>query len=209
MTYLAFGQDYSTNIAKFFTELALRKQLGGDFPRILTQPNKISSVLKRMNDDKLIILSKRVSYDAGKRSYYELNPQIIQPPCKEEINQGNDDSSLIIPIEMIKEFLRWMDTSQTDEVLRQKRHERADEILRELIISPHADYSRFITFIGVNARKWARMGLCNYHPTLSELIKMNIREFDPIACGIRIQEIDEFILKKGLEEIYTSYTNRA
>jgi hypothetical protein len=203
LMYLAFGADYSTNIAKFFTELAEREQFERGFSRVLTQPNKISSVLKRMNDDKLVILSKKASFRAGKRSYYALNPQIIQSPASDEIYLGSGGSPLSIPLEIIEDFLRWMDTSQTgkldmmpDEELRQKRHESADEILRELIISSAADYFRFLTFFGIKARKWVSMGLCDHQPTLSALIKWYINELDPIARTIRIREIDSWKMWK-------------
>jgi len=92
LTYLAFGTDYSVGITKYFIELRNR-EIEKHCPSVLMQPNKISSVLKKMNEDKLVTLSKKVSVGAGTRSYYVLNPQIIQSPIRDSTTYIKCDGS--------------------------------------------------------------------------------------------------------------------
>jgi hypothetical protein len=47
LIYLAFGIDYSGGIAKYFRESYDKNHLGENFPHVLTQSNKLSSVIKK------------------------------------------------------------------------------------------------------------------------------------------------------------------
>jgi len=79
LTYLVFGADYPSGIAEYFIELEER---GYQCSSILTNTNKIGSVLKRMKQDKLVILLKEETVKAGTRKYYVLNLQILHSPIR-------------------------------------------------------------------------------------------------------------------------------
>lgn len=185
LIYLTFGTDYPTGIAKYFNELKDRY-----CPSVLTNANKIGSVLKRMNDDKLVILLKKVSVGAAPRLYYVLNPQILQSPIKDSTTYiKRDGSPFTIPLETVEGFLGWMalkqagiidkEQDQLAEQVRQARHERADEILKRLIDSEKVNYCDFLSFVQTEAEKThLQRDSGNTEPDLSDLIYEYIFEID-------------------------------
>jgi hypothetical protein len=160
LIYLSFGTDYSGGIAKFFNELSARWK---DCPNILTNSNKISSVLKRMAQDELIILSKEATVKAGTRKYYVINPQILQSPIKDsKTYTKRDGSPFIIPLEIIEDFLEWLamehagsidkeHQKKLDEQRRSARHERTDDIFEKIFLKASLTYISFLDMIYSNA----------------------------------------------------------
>jgi hypothetical protein len=185
LMHLVYGPDYPTNIAKFFQELDKKRPPEKKIPQVLIYPSKISSVLKRMKEDKLVILQKEVSVGAGKRSYYALNPKIIQSPAVDDIYYKTDDGlPLSIPLEHIGKFLNWMDMSQKgniikqqEEQVRQKRHERSDEII-EFLIDQAPCYFLFMFLLEIKARKWDARIVHDKKRSLSKHIHSLIDYFD-------------------------------
>jgi len=183
LMYLAFGTDYSTGITEYFREL---KNQVLHCPSALTNANKIGSVLKRMNQDKLVILVKEVTVKAGTRKYYEINPQILQSPINDGTCFKPDGSIFEIPLETIEGFLElWAlehagtidkkQQKQLDDQLRQTRHERADEILKILFDRDWVDYASFLEFIRLLARIWdSQRASSNQKPFLEDLISCYI-----------------------------------
>jgi hypothetical protein len=178
LIYLALGTDYSTGIAKYFCELDSEKP-ENHRPSVLTNASKISSMLKRMNEDKLVILSKKVSVGAAPRSYYALNPRILQSPIRDStIYIKRNGSPFTIPLETIEGFLGWLALNQagtTDkmqkEQLRQKRHEQADEIFESLFDSHRVNYYDFLFFIKAEARRRDLQSVTNdQQPALNNLV---------------------------------------
>jgi hypothetical protein len=187
LMHLSYGPDYPTNIAKFFLELRdsrhlekdtrdifkklpdlgtntherlLNENLEKDIPNALKYPAKISSILKRMNDDNLVVLLKKVSVGAGKRSYYALNPKIIQSPTIDDIYYKSPNGLPAIPLEIIEDFLNWMDMSQKgkidknqEEEQRKKRHKRSNHVLNALI-DYDTNYFMFLYLLECRARYW-------------------------------------------------------
>jgi hypothetical protein len=188
LIYLAFGADYSGGIAKYFSEsLDIMK----DCPRILTNGNKIGSVLKRMNQDKLVTLLKEVTIKAGTRKYYILNPEIIQSPIKDSTTYiKRDGSPFKIPLVTIEGFLGWLglkeagiidkeNQEQFDEQARHERHKLANIIFRALFFSGPVDYFRFLDFIKDEAKKWDLQREASIQqPPLNNLISDYVSEID-------------------------------
>jgi len=184
LIYLAFGTDYPTGIAEYFNEL---KDRLFNCPSVLTNANKIGSVLKRMNDDKLVILLKKVSVGAAPRLYYVINPQILKSPIRDSATYiKRDGSPFKIPLDTIEDFLKWLAMEQAgttdmrqEELLRQERHERTDEILSSLldpIITPN--YFAFLFLIEAEAALWdLQRESRNQQPILDSLIIDYIHEF--------------------------------
>jgi hypothetical protein len=203
LMHLAFGSDYPTNISKFFSEFhnkgfkGLNKfddlinekneeaHLKRKIPSALMYPTKVSSILKRMNDDKLIILKKKVSAGAGRRSYYALNPKIIFSPAVDDTYFNKLNGLPTVSIETIENFLDWMDTSQREKIdkskeeeQRKKRHERSDDIL-SVLINYGSYYFVFLFLLEIKARKWEQQIHWSDHQTvLSKHIHAYIHEFD-------------------------------
>jgi hypothetical protein len=187
LIYLAFGTDYPSGIAKYFSELKDSEQLVKNCPRVLTNSNKVSSVLKQMREDKLVNDPKIVRGKATPRYYYALNSQILQSPIRDSTTYiTHDGSPFTIPLETVKGFLEWLALEQagtteerTDGQLRQKRHELADRIFERLFISEPFDYFRFLDFIKDEAEKWESLiKTSNQQPALSKLISDYISEID-------------------------------
>jgi hypothetical protein len=190
LIYLALGTDYSTGIAKYFGELN-RESPDKQRSSVLMNANKISSVLKTMNEDKLVILSKKVSVGAAPRSYYVLNPQILQSPIKDVSTYITDHTSIFtIPLETIEDFLAWLALKQAgiieegkqkelDEKLRLERHKQADEILEELIHQKIVDYFQFLQLIENKARIWdLERKFSSQQPAFGNLISDYISEIN-------------------------------
>jgi hypothetical protein len=182
LTYLAFGADYSSGVAEYFSEI---KSKFYRCSSILTNANKIGSVLKRMNQDKLVILLKEVTVNAGTRKYYALNPQILQSPIRDSTNYTKRDGSPFkIPLETIEGFLGWLALKQAgvidkehqeqlDEQLRRMRHKRTDDMFIIILTrsSGKFDYCDFLEFIEAEARRYDfQRDLNNQQPDLSNLI---------------------------------------
>jgi hypothetical protein len=140
-----------------------------------------------MKEDKLLVLTKKVSVGAGTRSYYALNPQIIQSPTRDSIyHRKGDGSAFNIPLDIIEDFLAWLylenagtiDYSK-EEQLRQERHERADEILKALFTRwSEPDYFAFLFLIEAEAALWdLQRESINQQPILDSLIIDYIQEF--------------------------------
>jgi hypothetical protein len=188
LIYLAFGIDYPTGIAIYFVNLLKREHFKKIIPRVLTQPNKISSVIKKMAEDKLVTLKKQEKVRAGPRKYYEINPQILQSPIRDSTTYTKRDGSpLVIPPETIASFLGWLAQEQSgtidknrlehDEQLRQERHKRADEFFEGLLGLERASYITFLFFIAYEATKWdSQRKASNQQPSLSMLILDYIHE---------------------------------
>lgn len=182
LVYLANGTDYPSSIAEYFIELSKRVYPERSCPSALKDPGKISSVLKRMNNDKLVTLSKEMSAGAGTRKYYEINPQILQSPIKDGICFKPDGSILKIPSDTIERFLRWLaleqpktTTKMHEEQLREARHERTDEFFLDLLPSDWVDYVSFLEFIKDAASIWdSQRGPVNQQPALEDLISCYI-----------------------------------
>lgn len=203
LMHLAFGSDYPTNIAKFFSEFhnkgfkGLNKledrinekneeaHLERKIPSALMYPSKVSSILKRMNDDELIILKEEISAGAGRRSYYALNPKIIHSPAVDETYFKKRNDLPTVSIETIEKFLDWMDTSQREKIdkskeeeQRKKRHERSDDIL-SVLINYGCYYFMFLFLLEIKARKWEqRIHWSDRQTVLSKHIHVYIHEFD-------------------------------
>lgn len=186
LIYLALGVDYPSGIAKYFSELRDSETVK-NCPRLLTNSNKVSSVLKQMLKDKLLNDPKIVKGKAAPRCYYTLNSQILQSPIRDSTTYiTHNGSSFTIPLETVKGFLEWMALEQagttverTDELLRQKRHKRADKVFERLFLSEPVDYFRFLDFIKDEAEKWElQIKKSNPQPALSKLISDYINEID-------------------------------
>jgi hypothetical protein len=108
LMYLSFGTDYSVGIAKYFSDLSNRN-LGKHYPKILTNSMKISSLLKKMREDKLILPSKKLSVRAAPRLYYVLNPRIIQTLVREGTYLKHDGTVFEIDLSVIKYLLGKME----------------------------------------------------------------------------------------------------
>jgi hypothetical protein len=144
-----------------------------------------------MNDDKLVILLKKVSVGAAPRRYYVLNPQILQSPIKDSTTYiKRDGSPFTIPLETVEGFLGWMalklagiidkeQQEQLDEQVRQARHEQADETLKRLIDSKKVNYCDFLSFVQAEAEKThLQRDSGNPEPALSDLIHEYIFDTD-------------------------------
>jgi hypothetical protein len=181
LIYLAFGADYSSGIAEYFSELKDRMY---HCPSVLMSGGKISSVLKRMNEEKLVVLLKKVSIGANARYYYVLNPQILQSPIRDSTTYiKHNGFPFKIPPETIESFLGWLALKQAgiidkgrqeqlDKQVRQARQRQADRILVDgSINSKMVDYCDFLSFIEAEARKWdLQRGPSNQQPALGDLI---------------------------------------
>jgi hypothetical protein len=186
LIYLSFGTDYSTGIAEYFWELWYSEQKKLDFPHVLMEPSKISSILKRMKEDKFVIIWKEGSEGAGLRKYYKINPQIFQSPIRDSATYiMHDGSSLDIPIEKINKFIEWhalkeegATQKQRERQLRQERHNRADDIFKGLFQLISIRYGDFLSFIAAEARKWRLETDTNQLPALDTQILGYINEFD-------------------------------
>jgi hypothetical protein len=186
LIYLANGTDCSTCIEEFFNELLKRVIQEKSCPSALKYQSKISSVLKRMNDEKLVILTKEISVGAGTRKYYDINPQILQSPINGETCIKPDGSILEIPLETIESFLGWLaleqagiidkdQQEQLDKQVRQERHERIDDFLLDLLPTGWVDYNSFLEFIKAAASVWdSERGLGNEQHALEDSISCYI-----------------------------------
>jgi len=186
LIYLSFGTDYPSGIADYFSELR-DGEIEMHCPRVFTNSNKISSVLKQMNEDKLVTDPKIVKGRAAPRSYYTLNPQVLESPMRDSITYTNHfGSPFEIPPETIEGFLKWlalMNGGTTDKrgekQVRQERHECADEIFEGLFRSKEVDYASFLDFIRDKAERWdLSRKTSNQQSTLSDLISGYITEID-------------------------------
>lgn len=186
LMYLAFGADYPHSIAKYFAELEIRPYT---CPSILKNSNKISSMLKKMHNDGLIVLLKQVTVKAGTRKYYALDPQILQSPIRNSTMYiKRDGSSLSISLEIIKNFLDRLSLNksvlipeqnqeQFDEQLREARHKRADLILsNELMYNKKADFVDFLSLIKDEAIRDDSANETKSHHNLGNLIHEYIFE---------------------------------
>jgi hypothetical protein len=147
LIYLAFGKDYPTGIAKYFIELSNKGKLGKYYPGALMYSAKISSVLKRMEKDNLVILSERVSVGAGIRLYYELNPKIIQSPVKDSNSLRPGGSIFEIPLTMVEQLLAWKDWKYEGS----KAVCEKDEFFKVVVYPDDIDYFFFMEFIRAKA----------------------------------------------------------
>ncbi len=207
LIYLAFGTDYPTGIAEYFSELRDR-EIEKLCPRVLTNSNKVASVLKQMAKDELVTFVNEVSVGAGCRKYYEINPQILQSPTRDSTTYAKRDGSpLIIPPETIAEFLGWMALENAgtademeEEQLRQERHKRMDGIFELWFRSETINY---ITFLLVIANESA-----NQQPALSKLIFDYIQEIrsESLASDVSNESREEKI--KSIAKYLDSYMGR-
>lgn len=228
LIYLAFGTDYPSGIAKYFSELRDREQLVNDCPSgtaiakyfselkdrekpvkvcpgVLMISSKISSLLKRMERDKLVNLGNSVSVRAGIRSYYVLNPQILQAPTKDSNYLKCDGSLFMIPPGPVEGFLGWLTLKQAgtidkgkqeqlDKQVRQERHKRADIIFDRLFHGEKIDYLEFLSFIKAEAKEWeSQRKSGNELPVLSNAISDYIRELDSIHRDEILREWDSCV----------------
>lgn len=187
LIYLTFGPDYPSGITQFFKELSSTRWFGRKLSTTLLHPNKVSSVLKKMRDDGLVLLLlKKAGTGAAPRLYYALDPQIIQRPIKtcDEISVY----PIEIPIDKIETFLKWMalDTitnALLEEQMRQERHKRADLFIKRVIYRKTPDYHhQFLSFLKEKAQNWeSETSPNNQHPFLSEMISHYIFELDAYA----------------------------
>lgn len=186
LIYLSFGTDYSTGIAEYFRDLWYSEQRKLDLPHVLMEPSKISSILKRMKEDKFVIIWKKGSVGAGLRKYYKINPQILQSPIRDSATYIMDDGSpLNISAENINKFLEWhalkeagATQKQRERQLRLERHNRADDIFKGLFQLDPIYYGDFLSFIAAEARRWRLETDTNQLPALDTQILDYIDEFD-------------------------------
>ncbi|MGD0952202.1 MAG: hypothetical protein ABR985_07385 [Methanotrichaceae archaeon] len=209
LIYLAFGTDYSSGIAEYFNELSDCEQPEKICPGVSKIPSKISSVLKQMEKDKLLTLAKKVSVRAGARSYYELNPQIIQSPSSDSPYLKCDGSPFMIPTETIAGFLDWLALKQAgtidkgkqkqlDDQVRRERHERADGIFEQLFRSEKVDYLKFLFFIEAEAKEWdSQRRASNKQSALSSSVSDYIREMDNIHRDEILREWESCVDVEG------------
>lgn len=135
LMYLSMGKNYPYDIAKTFRSIVGLNISGID---LLSQANKLSSLLKRMKQAGLLIEVPDTTY-IKKRTYYELNPALISSPIQDI---ENDEKSFRIPIDLIKIFLNWLARSnKNEEILSWTRIERFD-------------FLTFIMFIKRKAIEW-------------------------------------------------------
>jgi hypothetical protein len=157
LIYLANGPDFANNISQYFVELSNSIYPEESCPSALKYPGKVSSILKRMEDEELAILVAKKSAKAGVRKYYKINPKILQSPIKDEACLKPDGSIFQIPLDSIERLLECMSIDHEimsdniqdiqEEKSRIKRHKRLDEFFETFLSNGFFDFKCFLNFI--------------------------------------------------------------
>jgi hypothetical protein len=173
LIYLAFGKDYSTHIATYFSELKdtwLKKIKRSS---VLRHKTRIGTLLKKMVEDELVIA---IPKESGRENYYEINPKIIQSTVRDGTDSRRDVSTFEIPREMVERFLLWSTESNEEDKSR-------DRTFKNSLSPDTVDYFTFLFFLETEAVRWhIWMALEHdpfarkWDPTLYKLVSEYIKE---------------------------------
>ena len=109
LIYLIYGEDYGYSIKQYFEEL-YNKHL---HPNVMKpfrsnlRNRKIYTLLNRMENDKLVTVTKKKTL-VNPKKIYSINPRILQSPIKSGTHFKRDGSNFEIPLETIEGFLGWL-----------------------------------------------------------------------------------------------------
>ena len=174
LMYLAFGEDHASNIAGNFPPKPENKDFFKKKRRsALKYQGKISSLLKKMSEDGL--LSSYGDEKDGRIIHYEIDPNILKSPAKNEPYYKNGGTVFEIPLAVLEEFFTWLKEFNKEDARRRA-------FIKALSEDTIFDYITFLMFIKARAIDWEKLPDVEEGFTstsrLSELIEEYIVELE-------------------------------
>jgi hypothetical protein len=146
LIYLTFGEDYPYHIASFFKKITSESDT--KYSSNLRN-QKVGTLLNKMNEDELVLVTEN-EVRGRHRKTYSINPKIIQSPIRGQSCFKLDDPAFEIPLDLIKQFLKWLENSN-------EANKQRNAIFENLFTPNIFDYFTFIGFIQIRTSNWDKL----------------------------------------------------
>lgn len=151
LIYLAFGRDYSYNIADYFNYLSNIGIKKRGRSSTLWHSGKTGTLLNKMSEDELVTVSEE-TVNGRLRKYYKLNPKILRSPLKEGTYFDEEGLVFDIPLDLIERYLSYLEKYEGKYF--KSGCERRDEIFQRSLIPDIVDYFTFLYLLEDEIRLW-------------------------------------------------------
>lgn len=191
LMYLLFGgpddENDATKIAEKFSKCKNKGLFKIRRGSALKSVGKVSSLLKKMREDKLVIGTE--DEKDLRKMHNRINPKIIQSLIRHQMGEDNVSE---IPLDILEEFLMWIEKSNKDDSGR-------NQLIESLSSNDIFDYLTFLIFLEKKAVEWEQDPkiLLEFvtRPKLSQLIEEYIEELE------KDSEIEPRLLTKILSTL--------